>query len=176
QADQLHRLILDLLEAAKLKSQALEIFPQATDLTPLIETVCQGQPSRSLSLRLPQQCEVLCDAEKIQSVVTHLISNALKYSVPGGTVEVDCSADARFATVSIRDEGVGIPLDQQDKIFEMYHRVETGNTRTHYGVGLGLYIARKVVEAHGGEISVVSTPGCGATFSFTLPVLALTSV
>ena len=171
QADQLHRLILELLDAAKLKSQALEIYPQTTDLVPLLNAACQDGKSASLSLALPDACMVMCDSEKIQSVLTHLISNALKYSVPGGKVEVECKLDLHFATISIRDEGVGIPLDQQDKIFEMYHRVETGNTRTHYGVGLGLYIARKVVEAHGGGISVVSTPGCGATFTFTLPLV-----
>ena len=172
QADQLHRLILDLLEAAKLKSQALEICPQPTELSACVREACLRQSSKDLKVEVVDNCWALCDGEKIQGVLSHLISNALKYSVPGGTVEVACRMESGFATVSIRDEGVGIPLDQQDKIFEMYHRVDTGNTRTHYGVGLGLYLARKVVEAHGGQIEVVSTPGCGATFSFTLPLAA----
>ncbi|MBS2037577.1 PAS domain-containing protein [bacterium] len=172
QADQLQRLIQELLEAAKMRSQDLEIRPRPVDLVVLLRDCMEecSNPKVAQSLVCPGQCWAHCDPERIHSVLEHLLSNAQKYSLPGGVVEMGCQQEGATVSVWVRDEGVGIPLDQQDKIFEMYHRLDTGNQRTHYGVGVGLYIARKVVEGHGGKIAVKSAPGCGATFSFTLPL------
>jgi len=172
QADQLQRLIQELLEAAKMRSQDLEIRPRPVELGSLLAECLEDYPNPKVVqvVRCEAVCWTHCDPERIQSVLEHLLSNAQKYSLPGGTVELGCRPDGEIATVWVRDEGVGIPLDQQAKIFEMYHRLDTGNQRTHYGVGVGLYIARKVVEGHGGAIAVQSAPGCGATFSFTLPL------
>jgi len=173
QADRLNRLIMDLLEAARLSSEALEVHPRPTDLAELLRRSIadHGHDNKHpIQLRCAEPALACCDPEQIGYVLNHLLSNALKYSVPGGEVEVLCERRGTSLAVDIKDEGVGIPFDQQDRIFDMYHRVETGNTRTHYGVGMGLYIARKIVEAHGGTISVTSAPGCGSTFSFCLPV------
>lgn len=172
QADRLNRLIMDLLDAARLSSEALEVHPRPTDLADLLRRSIadHGHGKNAIQLECPEPALACCDPEQIGYVLGHLLSNALKYSVPGGEVEVRCERRGISLAVDIKDEGVGIPFDQQDRIFDMYHRVETGNTRTHYGVGMGLYIARKIVEAHGGTISVKSAPGCGSTFSFCLPV------
>lgn len=172
QADRLNRLIMDLLEAARLSSEALEVHPRPTDLGELLRRSIADHVhgKNPIQLRCGELALACCDPEQIGYVLNHLLSNALKYSVPGGEVEVMCERRGTSLAVDIKDEGVGIPFDQQDRIFDMYHRVETGNTRTHYGVGMGLYIARKIVEAHGGTISVKSAPGCGSTFSFSLPV------
>ena len=172
QADQLQRLIQELLEAAKMRSQDLEIRPRPVELGVLLAECLEDYPNPKVVqvVRCETVCWAHCDPERIQSVLEHLLSNAQKYSLPGGVVELGCRPDGEIATIWVRDEGVGIPIDQQGKIFEMYHRLDTGNQRTHYGVGVGLYIARKVVEGHGGTIAVQSAPGCGATFSFTLPL------
>lgn len=172
QADRLNRLIMDLLEAARLSSEALEVHPRPTDLADLLRRSCADHEhgKNPIQLTCAEPALACCDPEQIGYVLNHLLSNATKYSVPGGEVGVLCERRGANLVVDIKDEGVGIPFDQQDRIFDMYHRVETGNTRTHYGVGMGLYIARKIVEAHGGTISVKSAPGCGSTFSFSLPV------
>ncbi|MBT9589045.1 PAS domain S-box protein [bacterium] len=172
QADQLQRLIQELLEAAKMRSQDLEIRPRPVELGALFSECLAENSNQKVQqvVTAPEPCWALCDPERIRSVLEHLLSNAQKYSLPGGTVELGCRVEQNSVYCWVRDEGVGIPHDQQEKIFEMYHRLDTGNRRTHYGVGVGLYIARKVVEGHGGAISVNSAPGCGATFSFTLPL------
>ncbi|MFN8609607.1 MAG: ATP-binding protein [Vulcanimicrobiota bacterium] len=172
QADQLQRLIQELLEAAKMRSQDLEIRPRPVNLEALLLNCLEecANPKVAQSVVCPGECWARCDPERIHSVLEHLLSNAQKYSLPGGVVELGCRQEGESVAVWVRDEGVGIPVDQQSKIFEMYHRLDTGNQRTHYGVGVGLYIARKVVEGHGGKIAVKSAPGCGATFSFTLPL------
>lgn len=170
-ADQLQRLIQELLEAAKIRSQDLDIRPQACDLTVLLKETLEENPNPKVQQSLTRSgpCLVYCDPERIRSVLDHLLSNAQKYSLPGGKVEMGWEFEGECIRAWVRDEGVGIPQDQQDRIFDMYHRLDTGNRRTHYGVGLGLYLAKKVIEGHGGDIRVESSPGCGSTFSFTLP-------
>ena len=71
--------------------------------------------------------------------------------------------------IAVKDFGSGIPPHQMERIFEMFHRMEQGNTRVHYGLGVGLFIARRIVEAHGGTLTVQSTPGAGSTFLVCLP-------
>ncbi|MGE0491794.1 MAG: ATP-binding protein [Vulcanimicrobiota bacterium] len=174
QVDRLSRLIADLLEAARLGSQALEVHPRPVRVAGLISEVIEAyrekEPGFPVSLECPDGAQVLCDPDQIRYVLEHLLSNAVKYSIPGGQIQIVASPESSLLRVAIRDEGVGIPFDQQQRIFEMYHRVDTENTRSHYGVGMGLYIAKKVIEAHGGGIEVESAPGYGSTFSFTLPL------
>jgi signal transduction histidine kinase len=106
-------------------------------------------------------------------VVGNLVSNALKYSPPGSPVEIALTSDGQQATVSVRDQGEGIPLSDQDRVFERFHRLENGLTRKTSGTGLGLYIAKRLVEAMSGRLWVVSRPGQGSTFSFSLPLTAV---
>lgn len=179
QADHLQKLIQELLEAARMRSEDLEIRPRPVELSDLLREAAREHPGpKGGSLEvIGESCWVQCDPERIRSVLDHLLSNAHKYSLPGGRIELGCQPDATAAAavIWVRDEGVGIPLDQQEKIFEMYHRLDTGNRRFHYGVGVGLFIARRVVESHGGAISVESAPGCGSTFRFTLPLCSAES-
>ncbi len=173
QADRLNRLIQDLLEAARLDSQALEIRPKNIDLSNLISRVVDAyrlkEPDKVLRWEPGGDLRASCDPDQIRYVLDHLLSNACKYSADGGLVDVTCEQRGAMFSISVRDEGCGIPFDHQEKIFDKYHRVEVGNTRSHYGVGLGLFIARKIVEAHGGQIGVQSAPNCGSTFTFSLP-------
>jgi len=98
--------------------------------------------------------------------MTNLLSNALKYGA-GKAVEVRVKADSDRATLAVRDHGIGIPLDDQARIFDRFKRAVS--SQDYGGLGLGLWITRQVVEAHGGVIRVKSGPGNGATFSVELP-------
>ncbi len=113
---------------------------------------------------------VLADVDRIPEVLANLLENAVKYSSDGTPVALavrPLTADEVLFAVS--DHGVGIPPDELERVFERFHRVERGDDRATYGHGLGLYIARWVVESHGGRLWAESRPGAGSTFLFTLP-------
>lgn len=172
QADQLQKLIQELLEAARMRSDHLEIRPRPVELRELAHECLTEYENHKIQheFNFPESCWVMCDPDRIRSVLEQLLSNAHKYSLPNGKVELGCKIEAEWACCWVRDEGVGIPPEQQEKIFEMYHRLDISNQRTHYGLGVGLFIARRVVESHGGKITVSSTAGLGSTFTFTLPL------
>jgi signal transduction histidine kinase len=112
---------------------------------------------------------VWADQDRIEEVLTNLLDNAIKYSPDGGLISIDAEAQDDAVIISVSDQGLGIPPRELDKIFEKFHRVERGDARVTYGYGLGLYISKKLVEAHGGEMWVESTPGKGSRFSLSLP-------
>jgi signal transduction histidine kinase len=107
------------------------------------------------------------DRERLRQVLVNLIDNATKYSGVGDTVNVDAGAENGRVVVTVRDTGPGIPREEQRLIFEKFGRARSGSPRP--GTGLGLFIARSIVEAHGGTLDVYSTPGQGATFTLSLP-------
>jgi signal transduction histidine kinase len=109
----------------------------------------------------------------MSQVLNNLIGNALKYSPAGGRVRVGVSRDAGEAVINVSDEGIGIPPEEVARIFEPFRRVP-GVADTIPGTGLGLSVARRIVEAHGGSIGVTSQPGVGSTFSVRLPTPAVT--
>ena len=104
----------------------------------------------------------------IEGLVSNLVDNALRYSPRGGSVELRARRDAESVTFEVRDSGPGIAAEHQAQLFERFYRVPGSPTG---GAGLGLYICREIVEAHGGHIGVESEPGKGAGFWFTLPVV-----
>jgi signal transduction histidine kinase len=113
---------------------------------------------------------VRADREKLQQILVNLVANAVKFSHPGGRIDVFCQvADARVE-IRIRDQGVGIPPEEQERIFEPFVQLDSGLTRKHGGTGLGLAISRELALGMGGELSVESTPGRGSTFTLTLPL------
>ena len=114
-------------------------------------------------------CPVAADAEKVRHVLANLVENAVKYSPEGGRIEVAVEPAASCVRFSVRDEGLGIPDDEQERIFEKFHRLDPHLTRGVGGTGLGLYICRELVRQMHGEIWVVSTEGRGSTFTFELP-------
>jgi signal transduction histidine kinase len=101
--------------------------------------------------------------------VGNLLSNAIKYTPAGGAVKVTASADEKTFWLKVHDTGAGIRADEQDKIFQPFYRGDTGR-RIKQGMGLGLTIAHELVTAHGGQISVESTPGEGSEFTVMLPL------
>jgi signal transduction histidine kinase len=113
---------------------------------------------------------VVADEDKVDQILTNLINNAIKYSPKGGRVTVRGSVDdAGRVVISVADQGVGIPKEHLPKVFDRFHRVDNRDTREVGGTGIGLFLVKHLVEAHGGEIWVESELGKGSTFTFALP-------
>ena len=110
------------------------------------------------------------DSDKVGQVLANLVENAVKYSPAGGRIDVVLTHDGERVRFVVRDQGLGIPLDEQERIFKKFYRLDPNLTRGIGGTGLGLYISHELVRRMGGEISVSSTPGHGSTFSFDLPI------
>jgi signal transduction histidine kinase len=131
-------------------------------------------------VKQPQDISVWADADYILQALTNLISNAIKFSSPGGTVWLTVELEdtstqnlPKQVVFRVRDEGQGIPSDQLERIFERFQQVDSSDSRKKGGTGLGLTICRKIIEQHNGRIWAESNPGCGSTFAFTLPNSAL---
>jgi signal transduction histidine kinase len=119
---------------------------------------------------LPEKSPLLSiDAEKMSSVMKNLVSNAVKYSPDGGTIEIAGVVSGAVYQVSISDQGLGMTPEQVERVFEKFYRVDASNTSTE-GTGLGMTIAKNIVEAHGGNIWIESELGQGTTVRFFIPM------
>jgi two-component system sensor histidine kinase SenX3 len=157
----------------------MEMRRELTSLDELVKRavnqVRQDSGDRVIEWRLASLPSVACDPDLMLQVFANLIDNAVKYSNGARDIEVGLRREGRdgeWAVVWVRDHGVGIPRDEQRKIFERFHRVSTGLVHDVKGSGLGLAIVRHVVAAHGGTIELASRPGEGSTFSIRLPLEA----
>lgn len=163
-------LIRDLLGAAQVESDRFSADLQPTDLRALVEDVVEifsmaaADASVRLSMEVPS-INVLCERHLLFRVLANLLSNALKFTPAGGSVRITAEARDREVVLSIADSGRGIAEEHLAHLFDRYWQPEHADRR---GSGLGLYIARGIVEAHGGRIDVESTLGAGATFHITL--------
>jgi hypothetical protein len=170
--DQMNRLIQDLLDASRIEAGQLRVHPAPLRLPPLLadaaEMVRMAAADRGVSLRV-QAADglppVLADRDRVLQVLSNLLGNAVKFTPRGGDVLVRASAGGGGVEVSVADTGVGIPPEQLPHVFDRFWQ---GDARRK-GAGLGLAIARGIVEAHGGRIRAESDPGRGSTFTFTLP-------
>ena len=175
ECDRLTRLISDLLNVSRIEAgRALELNPKPVELPSLIEKVITAQKSytdkHTFKLDLDKDLPiVIADEDKIDQILTNLVSNAIKYSPDGGEITVAGHRNSDGVAVSILDQGVGIPKDHLPRIFDRFHRVDNTDTREVGGTGIGLYLVKHLVEAHGGEISVQSEMKKGSIFTFTLP-------
>jgi signal transduction histidine kinase len=124
-----------------------------------------------LSIRGAVEDQVEADAERMALVISNLVSNAIRHTAAGGEVVLEASTGRDGVRFEVRDSGEGIPPEYLERIFDRFFRVPG---RQAGGVGLGLYLVREVVQAHGGQVGVESKPGIGSTFWFTLP-LAVTA-
>lgn len=176
--EDVHRLrvlVNDLLDLGKIESGRMEMDFETVSVRLLIEKaialfeVQADEKGVELTSLLPKDIpNVRADANKIIWVLTNLIANALRYTDTGGHIRITTEYLGDWTTVSIADDGPGIPLDYQARIFNKFVQVQTD--RDVGGSGLGLAICKEIVKAHGGTIWVDSTPGSGSTFTFTLPV------
>ena len=175
QAERLEHLVADLLQSVTVEAEPANDETRTVELTSLAsERAAEALPDgadHELVLRMPGVPVIaLADPFRVEQVLGNLLSNAIKFSPPGTRVEVAVSMTATEAVVSVRDEGRGIPLADKDRVFERFYRVETGTVRETQGAGLGLYIAKQLVEAMNGRIWVDSGLGTGSRFSFSFPL------
>lgn len=174
QTDRLARLVDDLLDRTRVEAGNLQLHVEVSDLRPLVTEVADLHRASSdrhhLEVTLPPlPVLVRCDPTRVVQVLTNLVSNALKYSPGGGAVRIDLEAAGGEVLLTVADEGIGIAPGDLERIFEPFHR-SSGPGGKIPGVGLGLSVARRLVQAHGGRIEVESQAGVGSTFRVWLPV------
>jgi signal transduction histidine kinase len=164
----------NLLDISRIETGRLAIEMESVDLEavlpPLITMLSAPAPRHDLVAEIdPSARWVRADAGKLNQILLNLLGNAIKYSPDGGEVVVrSAPAPDGRVEVSVTDQGIGIPAEHIERIFERFHRVDSSETRSIPGTGLGLYIVRHLVELHGGAISAESTPGRGSKFRFIL--------
>ncbi len=175
ESDRLARLVDDLLDASRLHASGLPLNEvtevHLPELAERVRTRYQLQSNKhTIVVDFPADFPAIQGApERLEQVLNNLVSNALKYSPNGGKITIRGEHDAQGVLLSVTDEGIGIPPEEQERIFERFYRVESPQTRAAAGTGLGLYLTRAIVNAHGGRIWVESRPGQGATFYVRLP-------
>jgi signal transduction histidine kinase len=174
-ADRLSALIEDLLLVQRMDYDKLPLTPEPLNLAELAEEVVAELAPRAVDhdfvCLLPSNLPLARgDPRRVRQVLVNLLENAVKYSPDGGEIRIAAEVRNGDLAVSVRDEGLGIPTDHLTRVFERFHRVETGITHTTRGTGLGLAICQGLVQAHGGRIWAESRGvGQGSTFWFTLP-------
>ena len=178
EADRMQRLVHDLQELSRAESGAYKLELKSARITALVESARlrleQQFVEKGVALEVETPVDlpsVLIDEERIGQVMLNLLGNALQYTPAGGHVLVTTSRGEGHVTVSIKDDGIGIPLEHLQHIFTRFYRVDKSRSRASGGSGIGLTIAKHIIEAHGGRIWVESQgAGLGSKFSFTMPV------
>lgn len=172
ESERLSRMLTNMLALSAYQAGRLHVERDPLLIQPLLKQVAREvqarYPTHAVMVDVPGHLPPAeGDEELIAQAVRNLAENAAKYSPNGGTITLGAEAANGMLTVSVRDEGPGIPDEEQSRIFQRFHRASTGTQ----GMGLGLYLCQRLVEAHGGRLWVESAPGAGATFRFTLPIV-----
>ena len=177
QVTRLDRMLSDFLDVARIEAGELRLQLGRVDarevirhMVELFEATSEEHP---LEVSLPpEEVPLLCDPLRVEQVLGNLISNAIKYSPGGGTVEVSLRRERSWAVIVVRDHGVGLSEDEQRRIFEPFRRGgSAAQALSIPGVGLGLFVVKRIVEAHAGRIEVESQPTRGSEFRVALPLL-----
>ena len=171
---ELETMVTELLETERLKSDPGSLTLAETDLVSLvrdvIDTYADMKPGAQLvpsvqTIRLP------LDRQRVSMVLRNLVENGIKHTRPEyGSIQITIAKDNASASVFVQDFGPGIPIQEQSRIFEPFYRVDPSRARDTGGYGLGLSLAKKIMTAHGGDLSVISDPGKGATFIMKFPL------
>ena len=172
--DRLVRLINDILDIERIESGRVTMELRPVDAAELARHAVEvmSAMAEKAGVRLTVRAErqpLEADPDRILQVLTNLLSNAVKFSPPGGEVALTVERRDGEVVFRVRDQGRGIPADRLESIFERFQQVDSSDAREKGGTGLGLAICRSIVQQHGGQIGVESTPGAGSTFTFTLP-------
>ena len=178
QITQLTRLVNTLLESSRITANTMDLLLELCELDTLVQEVAQDlrhiPKTRTVNVEVlaDESIFVMADVNRIKQVIIHLLSNAHKYSPLEERIDVLLQLEKEMVRVSVHDAGPGIPLNEQNKIWERYYRVPTIDVQngSEIGLGLGLHISRAIIEQHHGLMGVQSVPGSGSTFWFTLPL------
>ncbi len=169
------QLIEEMKILSEIQSGVLPIMLQSTSLQPMIESAIEpllplaNDGEQTIRFEIPPNIVVYAHAYYLERVIKNIVHNAIKFSPQNGTICIAASQDEQMVTVSIADQGAGIPAEQLPRIFERFYQVDRARDRARKnGTGLGLAIAKHIVQKHGGEIWVNSEEGEGATFFFSL--------
>ncbi len=173
---EMNGLVNDMLVAARVEDGALDAEAETVDVRALVREAADSVAPRAsaqhrLSIELPEEpLLVQVDPERVVLGLRNILDNAVKYSPDGGDVVCCVSGDGGFARVRVADHGLGIALEDRDKLFTRFGRVVTSANSHIPGIGLGLYFTREVARRHGGDVSLVDGDGPGTTFELTLPL------
>ncbi|MCJ7621343.1 MAG: HAMP domain-containing histidine kinase [Anaerolineae bacterium] len=169
----------DLLDVSRMESGRLDMKMKPSSMYGVIHGVSErlkdAATEKGIALRLriaPGLPSFRGDEERLEQVVANLVANAIKFTPQGGEVLIKAHIKDQDLVVQVVDTGIGIPAQALPSLFQRFYQVNGSATREAGGAGLGLYIARQIVEGHGGRIWVESTWGRGSTFSFTIPITA----
>jgi signal transduction histidine kinase len=175
QSHRLKNLVLELLDVSRLEQGSLIGEREPVNLSDMLKDLLEHEPERWRRVDLCAEDNVVAEVDppRFEQVATNLIENALKYSPLNTRVQVSVWSEPAQARLSVRDKGIGVPVEDQPLIFERFHRARNVDDRRYAGMGLGLYIARGIVQQHGGRIWIESTPGRGSTFHVAVPHSAL---
>jgi PAS domain S-box-containing protein len=171
---QLERLVGELLDVSKIQAGRLEYVQEPVDLEALLckvaQTMQQMNTTHAVVVRGAAPGTLMGDKGRLEQVFINLISNAMKYSPGGTTVEINLSASTETVTVSVCDHGIGIQQEQYEKIFDRFYRASDLRQGAVPGLGMGLYIVAEIVRYYGGTVRIESVIGHGSTFHVTLPL------
>ena len=175
QSEKLSFLIETLVKLSRLETDVLVVTPKLQPLSPLLERAVSqakaaaGQKGIALQLHLQQQAEMkaLYDLRWTAEALGNLLDNAVKYTPPGGCIQVSATQYELFCRIDVRDNGIGIAEEEQAQIFGRFYRGR--QVREQEGLGIGLYLAREIAQKQGGYLKLSSRPGQGSTFSLYLP-------
>ena len=176
EAKRLSRLVKDVIQLSRIQSSDAVTNPERVDLSAVASEAAErnsflaDKRNVTVNLEAEEGIEVWGDFEMLAIALKNLIENAILYSEPGSTVGVGLSVDGDIASLSVRDNGHGIPVEDQKRIFERFYRVDPSRSRGTGGTGLGLSIVKNIMASHNGEVTLFSKPGVGSTFTLRLPI------
>lgn len=178
ESERMHRLVMELLALARLDGEMDEFNKERIAVNPLVTaSVKKFGPlaeKSGVTIQLASKTQndhIIGDADRIMQVLNNLLDNAVKFTPAGGTIQLHTGCSDGMLIIKVKDSGLGIPQEEQEKIFERFYQVEKSRPGgSNRGVGLGLAISKKIVESHNGEISLTSSPGKGSEFVVKLPL------
>ncbi|MFC7372923.1 sensor histidine kinase [Fictibacillus iocasae] len=168
--DRLIDIVEDLEQLTRMESPEFELNKEKVDIGYLLEKSAQSlhasfiRKNIEFSLESNVTQDVLADAKRVSQIIVNLLNNALKYTPPGGSVTAKAFDEVGSVVLMIKDSGIGIAQEDQEKIFDRFYRTEKSRNRKYGGSGIGLTIVKKLVDAHSGDIWIESEPGLGTTF------------
>jgi signal transduction histidine kinase len=169
----MERVIDDVVEISVLARGTVTLARDRVDvrsvLSEQVERIARTARAHRIHQTAPTTAELVVDRARIEKVLRRLLDNAIRYSPAGGDIDVDLAVEEESVVISIRDRGIGIPIDKQPHIFDMFFRAHARTAHDYGGLGLGLYISREIARLHGGDVWFESVEGQGSTFNLLLP-------